>query len=256
MLPLVACVLLVVLLGIAVLASMLVENWGRWSVDLTVPASATRTARSTAPTQPAVDETDAAAPIDRELEIAGSAAADRAVAVLFAAYAAERLPEANRVAAWVTSSDWPPSRTGGSYRPGADLRAKPVAVGRLLDCADQGRCWLTLSDRTDIARGLRARPPSCPVLGGLVVVWHATRAAMTRLDPDDVATAAAAVRELAPRWATTTGAPDVEPIAAVLSDAASAGAGVVVRVPLQPLGPGEHAATRDPERMAEPVPAD
>ena len=59
---------------------------------------------------------------------------------------------------------------------------------------------------------------------------------MTRLGPDDVALANAAVAELAPRWGNTTGAPDLAPLASALDRAAAAGAGLVVRVTLGALG--------------------
>ena len=149
MLSLLACVLLVVVLGLAVLASMVVENWGRWTVSVPTGVLATETLLP------------ASADGDVDLVIDGRAAADRAVAVLLGAYAADRYPEANRAAAWVTAADGPPGRLGESYPAGVDLRARPVAVGRLLDCADQGRCWLR-SRRAPTSAGdcAPAHPPA------------------------------------------------------------------------------------------------
>ena len=164
------------------------------------------------------------------------------VAVLLASYAAQRRPEANRVAAWVTAAARPTGRHAAAFEPGADLRARPAAVATLLDCADEGRCWLTLSTRTDIGRGVRSRPPQCEVLGGLMVLWHATRAAMTTVSPEDATLALAAVDSLRPRWSASTGGPDVEPVAEALHRAAQRGVGLSVRVPLATVGAVEHVA--------------
>jgi hypothetical protein len=68
---------------------------------------------------------------------------------------------------------------------------------------------------------------------------------MTRLGPDDVALANAAVAELEPRWDNTTGAPDLAPLAGALDRAAAAGAGLVIRVTLGTLGAAdEHDGPR------------
>jgi hypothetical protein len=242
-LSLLAVLALVVLLALAVLASMVIENWGRLVVPLPACADgADRVPESDqglAPDQ-ALGSDQLHDPV--ELVLVGRDAADRTVAVLLASYAAQRRPEANRVAAWVTAAARPAGRHAAAFEPGADLRARPAAVATLLDCADEGRCWLTLSTRTDIGRGVRSRPPQCEVLGGLIVLWHATRAAMTTVSPEDVALALAAVDSLRPRWSVCTGGPDVEPVAEALHRAAQRGVGLSVRVPLATVGGVEQGA--------------
>ena len=250
MLPFLLMAALVLLMVVCVVATLVVENWSRPVVRLSsLPDEPSATpARAERPgPEPA---SPATAPEDVRLELPGRAAADRVVAVLFASYAARREPEANRVAAWVTAAAWPPSGFGGSYRPGADLRGRPAAVARLLECADEGRCWLTLNTDVDIERGLRTRPPSCELLIAVLLAFRASRTAMTRLDAEQVSELDAALRHLAPTWSPSTGAPDVAPLAEAVERAAELGAGLCVSVPLVPpdtAGPAPAASPHDRE---------
>lgn len=243
MLPFLLMAALVLLMVFCVVATLVVENWSRPVVRLSSPPDepSVTPARSE-PVEPEPEASPATVPDDVRLELPGRAAADRLVAVLFASYAARREPEANRVAAWVTAAAWPPSGFGGSYRPGADLRGRPAAVARLLECADEGRCWLTLNTDVDIERGLRTRPPTCELLASVLLAFRASRTAMTRLDAEQVCELDAALRHLAPTWSPSTGAPDVAPLAEAVERAAELGTGLCVSVPLVPPGSGDEPA--------------
>jgi hypothetical protein len=244
-LPFLLMAALVLLMVFCVVATLVVENWSRPVVRL--PSAPAEPSVAPARAAPVESAPSATVPEDLRLEVPGRAAADRLVAVLFASYAARREPEANRVAAWVTASEWPPSGFGGAYRPGADLRGRPAAVARLLECADEGRCWLTLNTDVDIERGLRTRPPSCDLLGSVLLAFRASRTAMTRLDAEQVRDLAAALRHLEPTWSPSTGAADVAPLAEAVERASALGTGLCVSVPLVPPG------TAGPDGSAGPV---
>jgi hypothetical protein len=166
----------------------------------------------------------------------GRDAADRAAAVLFAAYVASGGPAARRAAAWVTAAA-PSSLEGASFEPGTDLRGRTVAVRRLLEHDEDGRCWLTLRDGVDIRRGVERHPVTCPTLEGALLFWSATRAAMSALPTDLLVRIVDTVDELEPVWGPTTGGVELRAVAAALRSANDAGATVRVQVPLAALGP-------------------
>lgn len=244
------CGAFVVALTLCVLATMAVENWSQWRVRVR-PARATPTAR--APVAVEVSEPEASvesAPLVEpaplvELEpvatevvhvIEGRELADQLVASLFAAYAASRAPEANRAAAWVCAIDRPPGESGGEFAPGADLRGRPAAAGRLLTCDVDGRCWVTLNAAVDIGRGLTRRPPTCATLAGVASLWAATRAAMSLVADEDVAPIIASVTTLEPQWRGTPAAPSVLELLVACTEAADAGRGLRLQVTLAPFG--------------------
>ncbi len=191
-----------------------------------------------------------------ELVFADRAAADRLVAVLFASVAAGRGPDADRVAAWVTASGWPPGAFGGEFRPGADLRGRPAAVRRLLERDDDGRCWVTLRDSVDIAKGLRMRPPRSDDLAGIVPLWAATRSSDGQLDRGSCEAMAVALDRSEHLWAPTVASVEVQAlrraIAEVLSSAApDASLEVQISAPVRtPPGP---AAVRHQPDVPRPV---
>ncbi len=242
--PLLAAALLVATLFFCVVASMAVEQWsakrraaravGRAvgpaelvAVDASVEPDAEESQPATEPATLPVVET--------RIELGGRDAADRAVGVLLAAYVASGGPAARRAAAWVTASG-PSSLTGPSFEPGADLRGRTVAVRRLLEHDEAGRCWVTLRSGVDIARGLQRLPVTCPTLIGVLLVWKSTRAALSVVGPDDIARIVAAIDELSATWTPTTGAAAVEPVADGFRAAEAAGGSAVVSVPLVAAG--------------------
>ncbi len=167
--------------------------------------------------------------------IAGRDAADTAVAVLLGAYVASGGEAARRAAAWVTASA-PSSLAGPSFEPGADLRGRTVAVRRLLELDEDGRCWLTLRRGIDIERGLERHPVTCPTLGGALTMWAATRAAVSALAYEDVDRVVATIDELEPIWSPTTGGDVFEPIATQLRAARDAGGSARIHVRLTAPG--------------------
>ncbi|MDQ2679358.1 MAG: hypothetical protein M3Y51_11485 [Actinomycetota bacterium] len=172
--------------------------------------------------------------------IPGRAAADSAVAVLIAAYVASGGVAARRAAGWITA-DARCSLEGPLFEPGADLRGRTVAVRRLLELDEDDRCWLTLRDGVDIARGLERHPVTCPTLDGALRLWAATRAAMSAVPHDDLARIVATIDELEPTWTPTTGAALLAPVATQLR-AAAVGVGTArIDVRLGTLGDGDDA---------------
>ena len=104
-----------------------------------------------------------------EVEL-GDAGRDRELAgVFFAAYVAAGGRERNRVTGWVAALDTAPSLP--EISPQERLRGRPGKVAKLLACADEGRNWVTLDERTDIRRGLTSRAPVDPILKGVVWWW-------------------------------------------------------------------------------------
>lgn len=252
--------LLVVLTGCAVL-SMLVETWS-------VPRRRSRRAARPAPARPPVGEPggqpaaaslpDTSLPVEspviespadeRLVVVPGRAAADRVVAVLIAAYVASGGTAARRAAAWVTA-DARSSLGGAPFEPGSDLRGRTVAVRRLLELDEDGRCWLTLRDGVDIQRGLVRHPVTSPTLDGALGLWRATRAVMSAVSADEVAHIVATIDELEPHWAATTGAASLGPVALQLRAAARHHRGARIQVRLTPPptaeGTGSPASTPD-----------
>ena len=254
-------------LALGVVATMVVENSSRIKVSLPprppavpsastyvaepepiVPATEIATAgparRGAAATGPAEIESIAllAAAFDRrpvmdELHVVeGRVRADQLVATLFASYAASRGPEASRASAWVTSIGWPPQVAGAEFRPGADLRGRPVAVARVLRCDSEDRSWLTLNTSVDIGRGLRTRPPYCPVLAGVAELWSGSRAAMSELPVDSLGPMIDAITELEPQWRGTPMAPDVLSLLVALTGALDGSVSVRLQVTNAPMG--------------------
>jgi hypothetical protein len=226
-----------VLLGVlvvVVVATLVVENWGRIREPLapTGPGTAPTGGGAAEPVRSeevapvaAVARTAAAGPAEGTAAVAdgpsGTATvrvpvSERTLAVLFASYATARMPEDRRAAAWVTAAARPPGRPGAAFRPGADLRGRPAAVQQLLDCDDQGRCWVALNPEVDIALGVARRPPRCPVLAALVQLWADLAELPVELDVERTAALRRAVGRLGPTWSTTTGARHVAPLARAL----------------------------------------
>jgi hypothetical protein len=94
---------------------------------------------------------------------------------LFAAYAVARLPESNRVCAWVAP--------GWSYNNILDMNAprprrnRPKSVAALIaystdgdgdGIAESGWCF---AQHDTIDMGMKMKPVTCPVLADLVLVW-------------------------------------------------------------------------------------
>lgn len=226
------------MLAFTVVLTLLVENWGRWRQPVPVPgASAERSsaAAQRQPDQELVDDLELAAAEEShesdhehaptsllEVRLDGRAAADQLVAVLFASYSAARLPEANRVAAWVTAGEHPPSGDGSICDPGTSLRGRPAAVQRLLECDEQGRSWVTLNEHVDIGLGVHRRPPSCDVLAPLVELWAAAQEVRAELSGDSVVALAGAIETLRPTWSPTTASSLVDPVAEILAEAVAA----------------------------------
>lgn len=259
---LLACALLLGVMSGCVVLSMFVEQ----------RATARRRARSAAPTPtptltPAPvrtfevddsDDTDSWGADDVAEEVAGSPvvaarpevlvvlpgreAADRAAAVLFAAYVASGGPAARRAAAWVTAAA-PSSLDGASFEPGTDLRGRTVAVRRLLEHDEDGRCWLTLRDGVDIRRGVERHPVTCPTLEGALLFWSVTRAAVSAVPDDALARIVDTLDELEPVWGPTTGAVDLGAAADTLRTALRSGATVRVQIPLAAVGPVDEHGT-------------
>lgn len=140
--PVVGIGVLLGVLALAVFASMLVENWGRWSEPIAVP------------------------------EPAGRSWSDRdALAALFAAYVAGRRPAAGRVGGWITAAGCPESLDSMRFTAGMSLRNKPARVADLVAATDGGRCWVGLNDSVDIAAGLRRSPVRDPLLASIMLWW-------------------------------------------------------------------------------------
>jgi len=169
--------------------------------------------------------------------IEGRDLADRVVGALFAAYAAARLAEAARAAAWVTAVARPDDEDDPAFTVGANLRGKPAAAARLLRCDRDGRIWVTLNTSVDIGRGLAQRPPGCPTLAGLAALWAATRSALSQVADEDVAHIAAAVTALESEWRGTTAAPEILALLVALTEGVHEGATVRIQVALAALGP-------------------
>ncbi|MHB1138948.1 MAG: hypothetical protein ACYC2O_08315, partial [Microthrixaceae bacterium] len=234
---LVACGLLVGTLLLCVVATMALENWQRWRVRLVASHPEPSAEPSAVPSPSSVDpEPERPQPAEVVHVLPGRERADQLVGALFAAYAAARLPEAGRAAAWVTAGGRPPGEQGREFEPGVDLRNKPAAAARLLDCDVDGRTWVTLNTSVDIGRGLARRPPRCATLDGLTSWWAATRAAVTRVPDDSLAPLRAAIVTLEPHWRDTTVAAQVRPLLAALDEAIDTPAPLLVQVPLAPFG--------------------
>jgi len=241
---------LLLITGGVVAASLLIESGGRVRVPvgppsrpLTVPAELTDVAESAEPESS--DE-----PV--ELVIEGAVARDQLVAAVFAAYAAARLPEANRVAAWVTSAGWPPGRTGSAYRPGVNLRGRPAAVRQLLECDVDDRCWTTLNDTVDVDRGLRTRPATCEVLRGVCALRRVIISG-EQLSGADLEAADGALATLAPVWHGTTVSTALDELRHAVRDGVEGSDRVVVSVasavaPVDQLQPRavSHTAADEP----------
>ena len=260
---------LVAAMAVAVGVTLVLENWRRWrppvpEADPSLSTTAGRTAEvdevdpaAAAPLVGELDLDDAA--VEVELAFADRAAADRLVAVLFASVAAGRGPDADRAAAWVTASDWPPGAFGGEFRPGADLRGRPAAVRRLLERDDDGRCWVTLRGSVDIAKGLRMRPPRGDELTGIVPLWTATRSSDGQLDRGSCEAMAVALDRLEHLWAPTVAAVEVQAlrraITEVLSSAAPDASLEVQIAPPVRTAPGPAADRRQPAGSRPAAPA-
>lgn len=219
----VAVGVLLLLTGLVVAASLLVENGGRVRAPATTagPRSVDEPRREASPVELLLDD---------------DGARTQLLAAVLASYAAARRPEANRVAAWVTSSGWPPGRTGSAYRPGVNLRGRPAAVAQLLACDVERRCWFTVNPSVDIDRGLRARPPECEVLAGVCALRDRMLDGAP-LGGDQLGRAADALRQLEPSWQGTVVADALDELVAALSEAEAAGTSVVVRIsPVAPVG--------------------
>lgn len=188
-----------------------------------------------------------------ELVIEGEVARDQLVAAVLAAYASARLPEANRVAAWVTSAGWPPGRTGSAYRPGVNLRGRPAAVGQLLECDDENRCWVVLNDTVDVDRGLRTRPATCEVLQGVCVLRRAVIGGVP-LGGTDLEAADEALAALRPSWNGTTVSGALDELRDAVRDAVEGATRVVVTV-AEPVAPFDQLHRRRPPNVGvdEPV---
>jgi hypothetical protein len=176
---------------------------------------------------------------------------------VFASYAAARLPEANRVAAWVTSAAWPPGRTGSAYRPGCNLRGRPAAVEQLLTCDVDDRCWVTLNTAIDVDRGLRTRPADCEVLRGVCELRRAVLcdAALERAALESVDRALSTLAEV---WVGTTVAQALDELRRAVCDAVESAGSVVVTIversgPIQPHPPRETPRPGDAAGAEEPV---
>lgn len=183
----------------------------------------------------------------------GRDAADRAAAVLFAAYVASGGPAARRAAAWVTAAA-PSSLDGASFEPGTDLRGRTVAVRRLLEHDEDVRCWLTLRDGVDIRRGVERHPVTCPTLEGALLFWSVTRAAVSAVPDDALVRIVDTLDELEPVWGPTTGAVDLGAAADTLREALRSGATVRVQVPLAAVGPvDEHGSAASTPSTHETV---
>ncbi len=179
--------------------------------------------------------------------VGGRERADQLIGALFAAYAAARLPEAGRVAAWVSAVGRPPGEDGREFEPGADLRGRPAAVARLLACAVDDRTWVTLNPSVDIALGVARRPPTCPTLAGLVALWASTRAALSQVPGEQIARVADAITTLEGRWRGTPVAADVLSLLVALTEAVEQDATLRLQVSLVPLGGDGGAPVHAPE---------
>lgn len=222
-------VVLVLVLVSTVVLTLVVENWGRLRVRLDRPAPdavvepPSRLATPRAADLAAEPEPEAVPGPGPEAVLEPAVLVDdRTVAVLFAAYAAARMPEDRRAAAWVTAAARPSQRHGLEFQPGAVLRGRPAAVQRLLECDDEDRCWVTLNQQVDIALGVGRRPPRCEVLAALVELWAGTRELPSRLD-GELTPLRDAIDRLEPIWGPTPGALLVEPLALAVRDAVRCG---------------------------------
>lgn len=105
----------------------------------------------------------------------GGLGIDRDLAgVFFAAYVASGGDEASRVTGWISPCGNPPSLP--HLASGDRLRGRVTRVLELMSCGDEGANWIMLDPRTDISLAVERRPPSDPVLAGLLEWWRlATR---------------------------------------------------------------------------------
>lgn len=236
---LVAVGALLLITGLVVAVTLLLESGGRVRVPVEpeLPPTPTRCHDADPPAAP---ERTGPGPV--EIVIEGQVARDQLVAAVLAAYAAARLPEANRVAAWVTSAGWPPGHTGSAYRPGVNLRGRPAAVRQLLECDVEDRCWVALNDRVDVDRGLRTRPAICEVLQG-VCALRAAVISGAPLDGADLEAADAALTSLRPSWRGTTVSGALEELRHAVRDGAESSDRVVVSV-AEPVAPVDRLQSR------------
>lgn len=224
---------LLLITGAVVAASLLIESGGRVRVPVgegpAGDAGQPDAAEQAEPVEPlngsSFEQVDVSEPV--HLVVEGEGAREQLVAALLATYAAARLPEANRVAAWVTSAGWPPGRKGSAYRPGVNLRGRPAAVQQLLECDVEQRCWVTLNDNVDVDRGLRIRPASCDVLRGVCTLRRVLVEGEPLADAD-LELAGAALETLGPVWQGTTVAVALDELADAVRDAAQQSSQVVV----------------------------
>lgn len=253
---LVAVGALLLITGSVVAASLLIESGGRVRVPVEPqPLPSTERLPGAEPhAKPRAEALPSPEPDEAvELVVEGEPARDQLVAAVFAAYAAARLPEANRVAAWVTSAGWPPGRTGSAYRPGVNLRGRPAAVQQLLECDVEGRCWVTVNDAIDVDRGVRTRPPTCELLQG-VCALRRTLLGDGPLAGAALGSAHRALSTLAPVWEATTVSGALDELHHAVQDAAAARSRIAVTV-AGPVAPVDqlHRRPSQPAEVDEPV---
>jgi hypothetical protein len=195
-----ACAALLAALTLAVVFTMLVENWPRLVVPLT-------------PEQPLVPYRTAPSPV----AALSTWSNDQVTAALLAAYCASKRPAASRVAAWVTADECPPSLDEAMFKPGASFRGKPGRVTALARADDDERCWVALNTSVDIQAGLRRSSVKDETLTGLLLWWQCAQSGGP-IEAASVPPFVAAVEQVIPAVADT-------PVAAVLAPVLSAARG-------------------------------
>ncbi|MFV0316851.1 MAG: hypothetical protein ACK5O2_07800 [Microthrixaceae bacterium] len=105
--------------------------------------------------------------------------------VMFAFYVRAGLAESSRVTGWVTAAGSPPSIP--TVELGDRLRGRATRIDELLECDDAQQNWVTLDTATDISLAISRRPPTDPVLDGLLSWWQLATGDRSSLPAEDVA---------------------------------------------------------------------